>query len=285
MAKFISDDVRKKIVELFYKADSLTRNDLSLDENSYLTDLTSNLKREKEKMSISDFGIYTVKMPAGPERTLGADGIIIFENQNLKTVKIGMFEAKWLIEHNGKYRDSWDENNLKKAFSRYTNELIKQLKIPSQVAVFTMFQSMQDLDVKNIDFPSFSLKGTTNVWSDTVLDYVFNKNNRNRLLNSSSWKKEDAQYLVKKGVNLGDVINEILLCHKGKQIDITDVKKENIGTRFVSVKDGENKLLIPIPSIDIYKNYHTYSYKKLEKWMLKKSLSTFIHVKTGRRID
>jgi hypothetical protein len=284
MTKFINDDTRSKIVELFNTADYETRDDPPGGEDAYLFNLTKTLRKKFNDSPFTGYTIYTVKIEEDSERKFGTDGIIIFENQELNTVKVGMFEAKWLISTDGKFRNSWDNKIKKKPFSRFTEELIKQLKIPSQIALFTMLQSFESLESENKDFPKFNPTGTTNVWSKTVLDYALKQDNRSRFLTGEYWKKKDAQFLVNDGCSLGEIVNEILLCNQGKQIPINKVNdKDRVDTRYVQVKEKQNKLLIPIPDIGISKTYHNYNYKKLERWMIENGLSSYIHIETGHR--
>ncbi|NIK70445.1 hypothetical protein [Paenibacillus sp. BK720] len=187
--------------------------------------------------------------PEGAERELGVDAIMLFAKHIGSDIeyKVGMFEAKWVVKHNGNVR-TWDpskKTDLK--LSRYTEQLQKQRQIPEGIAVWTMFiNAMENLTRNKYRFHRI---GATCLWHEAIWSY-YTLGKMKFTTYFESWNtKDDLSCLFNciRPFNFARTIQEILECNTGvpKAKDLT-----TNSITFDNRRDGcQGNLIIPIPDL------------------------------------
>ncbi|MFE4354015.1 hypothetical protein [Peribacillus butanolivorans] len=188
-------------------------------------------------------------LPGNLEQSLGTDAIIIIansddEDEGAVLYKVGLFESKWPLDHEGKAR-RFDSILSSKPISRYSNQLDLQRPFHRYATIWSAFlngykdDSTVILPGGKIKKPQYRRKGSTCVLHDEAYDYMVKRGAKSH----HKWLIKDLDDMikqVKKTYSFGKIISDMLKCKMGDPIKGNE---EYIGL-------GEVK--VPIPSFINY---------------------------------
>jgi hypothetical protein len=193
--------------KLIYEIDKICRVDFSLNnivsERDYVSNFLNFIRYPFGPFGNSKIA-YSQTLNGSLEQKYGADGIIIFKKGN--EYKIGVFEAKIV-------KQRWDSTiGRRPNTSRFQRQLLKQIKLNSNIAVWEMFFNIHN---NKFQFDNF---GSTCVKRDIALAYQ----KKNKL-----WSYFDLENLALDSyksnqnipINIEQIIREMLTCKFGSIFD------------------------------------------------------------------
>jgi len=235
----------KILSELCYAIDSICRNDLWLEQITSERDYVSNLLSHF-RFPLGPFSKCSlVKAKTNPnniEQIFGADSMIIFKLQD--GVKVGMFEAKWprLIKESNYAWDSFITSGTSenKGKSRFTTQLKRQLDNKNSGIVF--WEQFFIEEKPGVSSNGFDKLGSSCILlNDAHKCFIKNKGSDETI----KWSNSDFPELLKKGKNIQQIFEQILLCKLGKKMKVKDGKIQLLKSNEMEIpiieSEGLNK--------------------------------------------
>lgn len=215
-----------QILELCHYAmlsDTEIRSDLATgfiaNEDDYTSNFTGAFRRNINSYSKTGLVATSKVLSASDEQMLGCDAAIIITSGGES--KIAIFEAKWPRLAKPNY--SWDYAQTSTGLSHYSDQLDRQNKFNSNLAIFEIFYCEYPFGKQ----PSYMKDRVSScIWHDEA--FLF-KNNR--MSPDKVWNRADLESLLKKGnIKIGEVMEQICQCQKGSPISMDNY--ESIATEF-----------------------------------------------------
>lgn len=227
------------------------RNRLIVEESDYVSTLCT---RIRDWANINSINCVAKTLEDSLERKFGTDSIIIFRIKD--EVKIGMFEAKYPRTTQRNY--PWDY--LDAGLSHFSDQIERQLKIDTRIAVWEMFFNEADNGYQS---PPYEVYGSSCAWHKD--SYAFVKGNG---LLTRIWKTDDLKnLLMAHSRSIYDIIYDIISCKAGKKIKI------NTTTNSIPISSKTKETIdIPLPPSENLVS------DKLDSFLKKNGVQNYIYM-------
>ena len=220
---FLDEEQLNELANLAALSDREIRSDLAIgaikDENDYTSNFTSALRRNINSYSQSGLSATSFFLQHTEEREIGADAAIVLSRGDES--KVAVFEAKWPRFSNPMHK--WDYEQTATGLSHFSDQLERQERWSSALAVFEMFYTEAPLGTSSEIFHGF---GSSCVWHEDANEF-----RRGRSDPSAVWSQEELRKLMAiKRATIEYVMREFGVCNQGKPVPMTEPLK--IGYEF-----------------------------------------------------
>ncbi|HDX9711786.1 TPA: hypothetical protein ROY21_003683 [Bacillus cereus] len=232
---------KNKILQFIENVDKQCREDMNLglitSERDYVSRLMNHFTYPKGigagkigSISINDkpFKWVCRVNPPEIETFFGADAMIIFkywDKNGYDSYKVCLFEAKWIIDSNGRARQNIDTADTSLHISHYHTQLERQMNLSNDFIKFSMYINANPIGKQVTNHPKFNLNGATCAWSSDAYDFSDFARKGYRA-SDVKWVASDfygfslwMKFEKRAGfVTLREITEEILSCNQGKPI-------------------------------------------------------------------
>jgi hypothetical protein len=222
------------IAGVVYTIDFRCRRDLCTrtlnNEPQYVAALTTRIRDYLECLGVPAL-CHAQALPATQERLLGCDAALLFHLN--EGIKVGLFEAKWPRLLTSRY--SWDRAQGGTGVSHFTDQLSRQSRVASHVAVWELLMLEACPGQYHV---GFDIWGATCLWHSEADAF-----NHTRSSPQAVWSQYDARGLARSVTrhrkNLGTCVRRLVECSVGSPVAMSG------GAVPIATWEGES-LGIPI---------------------------------------
>lgn len=257
----VPQHIAQRVSNIIYEADCstrmlLTNGHIELSERAYFGSL----------VGIAGVNLYNIRrftrgftFRLNVRDTHTYDGVFVFRYGN--QIKVGVCESKLLRfqEDDGTMiplSDIWDWNN-DDGHSHFFKQIQSYSNWSQDCAVWFMF--MLDLD-QDLYCPPLDERGSACLWLEELQSHI----NDTGFTNANLWTLQDVLDIEEPPLtNLEKVIYDILMCKKGKKIDID----ENALTVSLKYGKGERDVYLPLPYNGRNIEERSIQARKIEEFM------------------
>lgn len=233
----MNNPLLQNIPGVAYTIDYRCRRDLCTrtlnDERQYVAALTTRMRDHVERLGVP-FLFHAQALDATQERLLGCDAALLFHLD--EGIKVGLFEAKWPRLLTSRY--SWDRAQGRTSVSHFTDQLLRQSRVGSHVAVWELLMLEASPGQRHV---GFDIWGATCLWHAEADAF-----NRTRSTPQAVWSQDDARGLARsvkrRRKNLGTCVRRLVDCSVGSPVAVSN------GAVPIATSEGES-LGIPIDAV------------------------------------
>lgn len=202
------------------RADKLCRDKLNngkiVDENDYTSNFTCLFDFAINMLQPNGLTSSIQKLTPSRERALGADGCIILQNLTNRTMKVGIFEAKWPRLARMNYDWDYIQNDGE---SHFHNQLCRQEGQADEFAIWEMFYLEHSFKQQPPFMPG---EGSACAWHSSVHSISHASHARPK---DKPWKSSHLlQWLNQDFYDISYILGEICECRQGKMRQISTIE-------------------------------------------------------------